>query len=1092
MKRRLVGLAACVALAGILVGLPVVLLSLGWDGVPGTWQGWWLLLSRPDDGTLLLALLRVAGWVLWAILAVLCLVEIGAAVRGVTPVTVPGLGWSQVPLRRLVAAAALLFVLPGVIATATPTPAVADPGPQPQETVAAAPASAGKVVGQAPTEQHAPAKKQAATRPYTVKQGDSLWTIAEKTLGDGERYPEIVALNRARLGDRPDFLQVGWKLTVPDLGRTDTSHDDGGDEHTRYTVRKGDTLRGIAKATLGDEDRYGEIFKASRDTVQPGGYRLTDPDQIDVGWTLTIPTKAENTKTEKAKTEKTEKAGKDRASDTRTDVPVQPKRIPADAPATTQPSTAPQATTQPSTAPQTTTQPSTAPQTTTAPTQPVNGEPAPTVDAPSSDRDTVETGWLVAGLVGSGAILGGGLWMLLRRRRQAQFRARRPGRTIAPPPAAAAPVERTLITEGPQGAQLVTGLDAALRTLAAAMVESGTAMPQLLAVELHDQQIRLHLDQGAALPAPWTEIDPTTWNLAGGDAPQTATGPAPYPLLVSIGEDSDGTTWLLNVEQLGTVYLAGDATFSHDYARYMVAEMATNPWSGAVRVDCIGVAAAGAALEPSRIHHYDSCGEAVDETLRNAGDTLSRANRHNVDAATGRVGDVGGDTWPGWMMVLEAGQVNEAAQKMVALNTTEAGRTGVAVVMVDGDAPVDDLTLTFTADGTVRVADWDLTLTSAGLTIDEVHGCAVLLSSCDADDVPIPPSGSAEPWREHCDDAGALLADSVLPRSMPAADLPEPAGTVLSGADADIIQVAATTTDDLQALAPWVPVRVRDAVAEADPTLDQDLAAWRSGTDLQPRLWLLGPIKARTSTRGNPLAVKQRRAFYTELLAFLALRPAGATTEQVSDAFGMEAGTVRKHMGVLRDWLRDTADGGKHLPQATQSPAGKARGVGVYQLQDVLVDVDLFRRLRQRGESRGPDGVKDLTDALSLVTGEPFTGQRPGGWGWLAAGDRVDQHMLCAVIDVAHLTVTAALHAGDLAAARAAAEVAVGAAPYDDVTRLDLAAVTAAEGDRSEAARIVNDEVCNRHVDGDAPMDLSARSAQVVASPQWLRDGRVA
>ena len=689
-------------------------------------------------------------------------------------------------------------------------------------------------------------------------------------------------------------------------------------------------------------------------------------------------------------------------------------------------------------------------------------------------------------------MLGGALLMLLRRRRQAQFRARRPGRTIAPPPAAVAPVERTLITEGPKAATVVTDLDAALRNLGAAISASGSPMPQLVAVELNAGRIRLHLDQPADLPGPWEMIDPNTWNLDGANTTSAGTGPAPYPLLVSVGHDASGTTWLLNTEQLGTLCLAGDPASTHDYARYLVAEMATLPWSSAVRVECVGLATEAADLEPSRIRHYSTCDDAVEEALSNADTILGRANTHDVDAATGRAGDVGDDTWPSRMILLAPEAISQATEQLIALNTSQAGRTGTAVVVAGGAAPEEQVTLTFAADGTITVADWGLTVSAAGLTPDEVRGCTVLLNSCDADDVPIPPCEPGAAWKGHCDEAGALLADQVLPRSLLADELPEPADRLISATDADVMAVAAATPDDLQTLAPWVPVRVREAVAEADPNLDADLAAWRSDSDLHPRVWLLGPIKARTSLRGNPLAVKQRRAFYTELLAFLALRPNGATTEQLCDAFSMEAGTVRKHMGVIRDWLRANLDGGKHLPDATESPAGKARGIGVYQLQGVLLDVDLFLRLRQRGESRGPDGVKDLTDALSLVTGEPFEGQRHGGWGWLVSGERVDQHMLCGVIDVAHLVVTACLHSGDFATARAAAEIAVRAAPYDDIPRLDLAAVTAAEGDQSEAVRIVTDEVCNRHVDGEAPMDLSPRSAQVVSKPQWLRNGQVA
>ena len=52
---RLQGAAASLVILGILVGLPAVLLALGWGTLPG--GDWWTWLTTPDDGRLTLTLL---------------------------------------------------------------------------------------------------------------------------------------------------------------------------------------------------------------------------------------------------------------------------------------------------------------------------------------------------------------------------------------------------------------------------------------------------------------------------------------------------------------------------------------------------------------------------------------------------------------------------------------------------------------------------------------------------------------------------------------------------------------------------------------------------------------------------------------------------------------------------------------------------------------------------------------------------------------------------------------------------------------------------------------------------------------------------
>jgi nucleoid-associated protein YgaU len=57
-------------------------------------------------------------------------------------------------------------------------------------------------------------KKTPAYKEYVVQQGDHLWEIAEKYMGDGKRYKELVALNRQQISD-PDHVPAGIRLKIP-------------------------------------------------------------------------------------------------------------------------------------------------------------------------------------------------------------------------------------------------------------------------------------------------------------------------------------------------------------------------------------------------------------------------------------------------------------------------------------------------------------------------------------------------------------------------------------------------------------------------------------------------------------------------------------------------------------------------------------------------------------------------------------------------------------------------------------------------------------------------------------------------------------
>ncbi|NLA28253.1 MAG: hypothetical protein GX875_01155 [Propionibacterium sp.] len=151
------------------------------------------------------------------------------------------------------------------------------------------------------------------------------------------------------------------------------------------------------------------------------------------------------------------------------------------------------------------------------------------------------------------------------------------------------------------------------------------------------------------------------------------------------------------------------------------------------------------------------------------------------------------------------------------------------------------------------------------------------------------------------------------------------------------------------------------------------------------------------------------------------------------------------------------------------------------------MDVDLFRRLRLRGQARADDGgVDDLLTALRLVTGRPFDQLRPGGWSWLA-DIGINHHMTFAIVDVAHLLATHFLQQGEVDRAQAVTETALLAAPYDEIPKLDMAAILEAQGHDEESRKLIDQGICNSAEDDGLPAEVGQRTEQILADQRWNR-----
>lgn len=195
-RRFATGLAAVAVLACAVAGLPLVLYRFGGSPLPhhiASWNQLGEMLDRPADGSLLLAVIRDCSWLAWLLFTGCVLVEAQAAILGRRPPALR-LGGMQGAAAYLVAVAALAFAAPPAVVTLSAS------------------------VTALSSHHGSPAP---ATRLVTVRPGDCLWSIAQRYLGAGDRYPEIVRLNSGKdMGDgqvfaNPALIEPGWRLLLP-------------------------------------------------------------------------------------------------------------------------------------------------------------------------------------------------------------------------------------------------------------------------------------------------------------------------------------------------------------------------------------------------------------------------------------------------------------------------------------------------------------------------------------------------------------------------------------------------------------------------------------------------------------------------------------------------------------------------------------------------------------------------------------------------------------------------------------------------------------------------------------------------------------
>ncbi|MFE1840695.1 hypothetical protein [Streptomyces sviceus] len=1062
LARVLKAVLSLMVLAAAVAGLPLL---LAW-ATPAIWgathDDLMHLLDRQDTGAVFLLLLVGVGWTGWAQFAFCTVRELIAQLRGRTWRAPRGLGSSQRAAALLIGSILVLLPTSSALAsdaqatpatTATLSPGQATQGPQVSE-AGQAPASAASTSG--------------SPSLYTVREmrpAESLWGIAERELGDGERWREIADLNEGRtMVDghtfrANSFLQPGWQLQMPDTAdtaggvRTQLGNDGApaAEEKAGHvvTVHSGDYLSKIAEEELGDGDEWPRLFQASRDKPQPRGLpAISDPDVIYAGQQVTVPgnqpdqppqDQDHGDESESQETTPPPTTQKPREGTGGEQAPA-PSNTTAPAPQASAPSTPasrsaqegrqdqtpPPATASATPGPSTSASPSAA-----SPSAESNGSatsaPAATPsEAPATDPASTPVNLRTA--FGAGALLAAAVTGALALRRILQRRRRKPGEKIAISSETSTAEAQLAAAAEPGGA---ARLDAALRTLAHRTAhEGGTAvMPALRAARIGTRTVEVlpeDLSQETHAPfvsgrAGWWILPPDAVLL---DEEAAREVPAPYPGLVTVGSTEADELLLLNLAQLPALLLDGNPVHITEVCTSLALELAMSPWASDVEVVTIGFGEDLPQLLPTaRIAHMRQATHA----LRDLSERLLEA--HQMP-----------ETQHQPYLLLCASSLDTDTAWQLADVIDKSGTVPVTLVAPASSAAAhfpdaEILNTSLSEPQNLHYAGTDITVQRLEHAAYQQIATALAISGQPShpaegpwQDVPDEPDSTPSPTKtEHDDqvaDAGTHAADQAP--TTPAT----PVTLHTSGGDHDsdvfpALLAASAHPAGLRLLPTAPPHRQEEpedpAFAE-NPAKEQapeepavPLPGPDSRRDTQepqqhalhaPEIRVLGPVEVDgVAASGHGPRIAQLAA----LLYFRPARSADALCTEMDPLTPWTPSTLNARLRGLRSALGNDPAGNPYVPR-------RKTGESPYRLSPaVRCDWTTFLQLAERALPQGPAGLPDLENALGLVRGRPF-GTRPLPW-----AVPYQQEMITRIIDVAHTLATHRTPAGphhDLTAAR--------------------------------------------------------------------------
>ncbi len=740
-----------------------------------------------------------------------------------------------------------------------------------------------------------------------------------------------------------------------------------------HTVVPGENLWDISEKYYGVGTRDLDIFRASTATVQPGGRRLTNPNLIRPGWRLTVPNvPVPPTVASPAPSPGPPSGSGFGESDVSRGLSGQAGlSSPGSGVAVPPPSSSAQ---------------------TAAP-------PAPTQSHPA-DRPIVAQADLAVPLTTAGGVVGllaAGLLLVLGRRRLDQRRRRRAGERIAMPEPATADFEQELrMVADPLG---VSDIDHALRLLQTHADDTGTVLPELLAVRLAERDISLYFIGAVVLPEPFEPLtfERTVWTFRPGTVTATSRRTvSPYPALVIIGVDDNEGVLLVDLEQLGVLNIIGDQDVGRGMLNALAVELAGNPWGEQIQVTLVGMPLMlPRTIDRFRVQHADHLSGLLRSLRGDLDERAAALGSYGVgDVHSARTLASESESWAPHIVVLSQ-TTEEPSRTQLAQMVATDGRLGLAVI-AHGELDPGRATVRVEPSGRAELVlpggtMPPLPFTPQLLRDRELELLQDLLDTTDKDAVEHAPIGEGE----------------AIKVTVPESDFR------LDGSQDD-------------AGDPHLWMR---AETEIGAPISERFESEQPASVPVPYLRLLGPVDAEGLNPAEPMPGRG-----VELMAYLLLRHGPVDGLQLQRAFWPDtpdaANNQRGLAKKVRVALGHNPSGELWLPENTNHH-------GYLLHPSIRSDWDDFRALV--GDDPTTVSSDKLVAALHLVRGTPFAGcNTRRWWQWIAIPQ---EEMIAAIMDTADELGNRALHAQNASLARYAARIQQAVDPLNEAGwRIELRA----------------------------------------------------